>query len=117
MYYEDYICQDDVAPRTKLNVPTDDFPIHLIFWDVQRQTKTSLDVLQRVTIGDYWNMDGDRSLFEPWTGMTPFALLDRISPEDILGIKATDEETGHNKTKEHLARRMCKYVKKHSVET
>ena len=63
---------------------SDTFEVH----DVQRQTKTCLDVLQRVIIGDYWNMDGDRSLCEPWIGMTPFALLDRISPKDVYGIKA-----------------------------
>ena len=45
-------------------------------------------------------------------GMTPFRLLDGISPEDVFGIKATDEETGHNKSKEHLARKMGKYVEK-----
>ena len=45
-------------------------------------------------------------------GWVSFELLDRISPEDVYGIKVTDEETGHNKTKEHLARRMGKYVKK-----
>ena len=34
-----------------------------------RDIKTSLDVLQQATIGDYWNIDGDKSLSEPWIGV------------------------------------------------
>ena len=55
-------------------------------------------------------------IIETWMAIDPcvnlgsvsFELLDRISPEDVYSIKATDEETGHNKTKEHLARKMGK---------
>ena len=53
---------------TKLYVPKYDFPMLLNFVDVQRQTKTSLDAHQEATIDDYWKMDGDQSVSEPWIG-------------------------------------------------
>ena len=56
----DHKNRNHVAPRTKLFVPKDDFPIPRNYIDVQRQTNTSLDVLHEATIGDYWNMDGDK---------------------------------------------------------
>ena len=34
-----YIVRNHVAPRTKLHVPKDDFPIHLKFFDVRCSTK------------------------------------------------------------------------------
>ena len=49
--------------------------------DVQRQTKTSIDGLHEATINDYWNTDGNKSLSEPWIGVTRFELLHRNSPE------------------------------------
>ena len=45
--------------RTRLFVPRDDFPVPLIYIDVLRQMKTSIDVLQEVTIDDQWSMDGE----------------------------------------------------------
>ena len=38
-----YIHRNHVAPRTKLYVPKDAFPIPLKYIDVQRQAKTSID--------------------------------------------------------------------------
>ena len=55
--------------------------------DVQGQTKTSLDLLQEVTIDDYWKMDGDKSLSEPWIGMTRFALLNNNPPEGYMWVE------------------------------
>ena len=57
---------------TKLNVPRNVFPIPQNYTDVQKQTKTSLDVLQEATIGDYWNVGGDMSLSAPRIGVTRF---------------------------------------------
>ena len=51
-----------------------------------RKTKTSLDVLQEATIDDYWNMDGDKSLSEPWIGVTRFALLNKNPPERYIWV-------------------------------
>ena len=53
---------ESCCSRTKMCVPKHDFPILLNFIDVQRQTETSLDVLHDVTVDDYWNMDGDKSI-------------------------------------------------------
>ena len=66
--------QNHVAPRTKLYVPIDVFTILLDDIDVQRQTKTSIIVLHEGMIDDHWNMEGDKSLSEPWIGVTQFAL-------------------------------------------
>ena len=92
----DYIYWNHVAPRSKLCVPKDDFPLPLNCMDVHRQTKTSLDELQEATIDDHWNMDGDTSLSEPWIGVTRFALLNKNTPERFSWFQV-DEETGHNK--------------------
>ena len=59
-----YIYRNHVAPRTTLNVPKDEFPILLNYIEVQRQTKTSIDVLHEATIDGYWNVDGDMLLSE-----------------------------------------------------
>ena len=40
------------------------------FFDVQRQRKTSIDVLQEATIDDYRKIDGDTSPSEHWIGVT-----------------------------------------------
>ena len=61
-----------------------------------RETKTSLDELKEAAIVDYWIMDGDKSRSEPWICVT----------------RQTDEETGDNRTRKHLAKHMVKYVKK-----
>ena len=83
----DHIYRNHVAPRTKLKVPEDDFPRPLNYNEVQRQTTTSLDVVQEATIDDYWNIDGDKSLSEPWIGGTRFALPRKIHQNDIRGFK------------------------------
>ena len=79
--------RNHVAPRTKLYVPKDDFPVPLHYIDVQRQAKTSLDVLQEATIDDYCNMDGDKSQSEPWIGVIRFALLNKIPPAGRMQVQ------------------------------
>ena len=64
--------------RTKLDFPKDDFPIPQNYIDVQRQTKSS--VLHEASIDD-WNMDGDKSLSEPWIGVTRLELLNKNPAE------------------------------------
>ena len=49
-----YTRRNHVAPRTKLYVPTNDFPTLLKNVDVQRQTITRIEVLHEATIDDYW---------------------------------------------------------------
>ena len=63
-----------IAPTTKLF-----FPVNYI--DVQRETKTSIDGLHEATIDDYWNTNGNKSLSEPWIGVTRFELLHTNPPE------------------------------------
>ena len=73
-----------VRPRTinrKKGVP-------LKYIVVQRQTKTRSDVLEAATIDDYWNMDGDKSLSEPWIGVTRSALLNTNPPEGYMWIQS-----------------------------
>ena len=60
------------------------FPIPLNCIDVQRQTKTSIDVLHEATNDDKWNI-GDKSLSlslsQPWISVTHLALLNKNPPE------------------------------------
>ena len=72
--------RNHVAPRTIRHVPKDDFPIPLKNIDVQRHK----NVLREVTIDDYWNMDGDKSLSEPWIGVTLFARVNKDPPEGCM---------------------------------
>ena len=80
---------------------------------------TSIDVLHEAIIDDNWNI-GDKSLTlsEPWTGVTRFALLNKKTTRRVnVGLRQTDEETGHNKTRKHLARRMVKHVRQLSAQS
>ena len=93
-----------LVQERKLNVSKDDFPIPLKYIDVQRQ-KTLIDVLHEAL-----------SLFEPWIGVTRFALLNKKSAGRIyVGSRQTDEEIRHYKTRRYLTRRMVKHVEKLSA--
>ena len=85
----DYTCRNHVAPRTKLYVPKKDFPIPLNYTDVQRQTKTGIDVLHDAAIEGSCNVDGIKSHSEPWIAVARFALANTNPPEgeDIDTIK------------------------------
>ena len=63
------------------------FPDTSEFIDVQRQTKTSIDVLHAATFDDDWNTDGDKSLSEPWIGVTRFELLNNNPPEGHMWVQ------------------------------
>ena len=43
--------------------------------------KTTMDVLLESRIDDVWNVDGDRSLSELWTGFTRFTILIEKPPD------------------------------------
>ena len=86
------------------SVPMDDFPRPLKYIDVNRQTKTSIDVLHEATIDDYWNFDGDNSLSEPWIGVTRFVPAQpKYTRRRCVGSRQTDEARGHNMTRTSLA--------------
>ena len=98
------MCLNHVAPRMKLYVPQADFSIPLNYTDLQKQTKTSSGVLH----DDYWNIDENESLSEPWNGVTRFARCStEVHQKVYVGSRQTDEETGHhNQTRKRLVRRM-----------
>ena len=80
----------NVTPRTKLQAPKDDFQMPLNYHlDFQGQTKTSLDVLQEVTIDDCWNMDGGKPLSD-----TIRAAQQKSTRRIYVGSRQTGEETG-----------------------
>ena len=108
-YLEDDKNRNHVAPRMKLSVPKHDFPISVNYVDVQRQMKTSIDVLRKATSDDNWNIDGDRSLSEPWLGVTRWALLNKKSTKRTC-VCSSQTAKKHYKTETNLARRMIKYV-------
>ena len=68
----DYKNRNHVASRTKFHVPKEDFPRPLNCIDVQ------------ATIDDCLNIDGDKSLSEPWIGVTRFALLNKNPPREYV---------------------------------
>ena len=71
-----FINRHHVEPRVKLYVPTkESFPIPLKYIDVTRSTDTTLDVMLEKSVGDSWNVDGDRDLSDTWTGFTRITLL------------------------------------------
>ena len=72
----EFIYRHHVEPRVKLYMPKEEtFPVPMKCIDVTRTTKTSLDVLLKKNIEDYWNVDGETELSDAWTGLTRFILL------------------------------------------
>ena len=69
------IYRNHVVPLRKLCVPKGHFPIPLRHVDVDRQTKTGLNVLQEKSIDDYWKVDGDLLFSDPWIGVARFMTL------------------------------------------
>ena len=58
---------------------------------------------------DDCNADGDKSLSEPWIGVTRFELLNKDPPEGHMWVsRQTDEEAGVQKTWIQLAGRIVK---------
>ena len=56
----------------------------LKYIDVNRTTRTNLDVMLERRIDDHWNLDGSRDLSDPWTGFTQFTLLEEKPPDGYL---------------------------------
>ena len=71
-----FFTRHHVEPRVQVYVSkAESFPIPLRYIDVIRRTHTTLDVLQESHLDDFWNIDVDRNLSEPWTGFTQFTIL------------------------------------------
>ena len=60
------------------------FLIPVKYFDVIRSTHTDLDVAQEKLIDDCWNVDGDRSLSDSWTGFMRFTLLNETPPKGCM---------------------------------
>ena len=80
-----FIYRHHVEPRVKLYWPREkSFPIPLKYIDVLRTVHTNLDVMQESRIDDYWNIDGQETLSDSWTGFTQFTLISEKPPEGFL---------------------------------
>ena len=98
-------------PRVQLYVPKgESFP------DVIRSTHTDLDVAQEKRIDDCWNVDGDRSLSDSWTGFTRFTLLNETLPKGHLcsGGGRTNKNSNDITSRSHVAWRLDKNWKSRS---
>ena len=79
---EIFICRHHVEPRVKLYVPREEsIPVPLKHIDVTRTTDTTLDVMSKKHIEDYWNIDGEKELSDAWTGFTRFIALNEKPPD------------------------------------
>ena len=45
-------------------------------------------MFRETTIHDYWNTVGDKSLSEPWIGVTRFLLLNKNRPDGHLWVQS-----------------------------
>ena len=96
----DFIYRHHTVPRVHVPVPQEEsFPIPLKYIDVARTTHTNLDVLQGKRINDSWNVDGDRTLSDLWTGFTKFTLLsEKLPPGYVLSGRAPYKDSGNYQT-------------------
>ena len=91
----DFIYRHKVEPRAQLYVPKEEsFLIPLKYIDVMRSTHTNRDVAQEKLFDDDWNVDGNRSLSDSWTGFTIFTLLNETLPKRIrVVLRETDKNS------------------------
>ena len=69
-------------PQSSFYSPIEEsLPITVKHIHVSRITHTNLDGKQEKRIDDYWNIDGSRDLFDPWTDFTHFTLLEEKDPD------------------------------------
>ena len=54
-------------------------------WRGQENTHTTLDVLQESRVYDYWNIDANGNLSEPWTRVTQFTIVVKNFLTDMCG--------------------------------
>ena len=110
-----FIYRHHVEPRVKLYSPREEsFPIPLKYIDVSRTTHTNLDVKQKRRINDHWNIDGSRDLSDPWTGFTPFTLLEEKPPDGFMwsGVRLTRKQLASRP--DHLWPELWKSMGKHA---
>ena len=80
------VCDVTKVPFKSLE-PHDTCAVEGVFWRrVTRATHTNLDMLQESSNDDFWNLDVDRNMSDPWTGFTKFTLLNEKLPKGCLWI-------------------------------
>ena len=80
-----FIYRHHVEPGVKFySLREESFPIPLKYIDVTRSILTDLDVAQEKRIDDYWNVEENRSLSDPWTSFTRFTLLNETPPKGYM---------------------------------
>ena len=110
-----FIYRHHVEPRVKLYSPREEsFPIPLKYIDVSRTTHTNLDVKQEKRIDDYWNIDGSRDLFDPWTGFTQFTLPEEKAPDGFLWSRGRSTRKQLTSRPDHLWPELWKSMGKHA---
>ena len=77
--------KDDI-PIPLNYIPEDDCPMFDLLGCFETN-KNKLWCIQEATIDDYWHMDGDKSLSEPWISVTRFALLNKNLPEGYMCVQ------------------------------
>ena len=81
----DFISRHHIEPRVRFFVPREEsFPIPLKYIDGHQVNSYRFDVAQEKRIDDYWNVDGNRSLSDSWTGFTRFTLLNETTPKGYM---------------------------------
>ena len=88
-----FIYRHHVEPRVKLYSPREEsFPIPLKYIDLSRTTHTNLDFMLERRIDDFWKIDGSRDFPDPWTGVTPFTLLDEKPSDGYMVVRGEINE-------------------------
>ena len=102
----EFIYRHHVVPRVKLYVPKEEpFPVPLKYIDVTRTTHTSLDVLWRNNIEDYWNVDGEKESSDAWTGVHKIHLFERKATWWVHMVRVeTDKKTNNLSSRWCMAR-------------
>ena len=77
--------KDDI-PILLNYIPEDDCPMFDLL-GCSETNKNKLWCFQEATIDDYWHIDGDKSLSEPWISVTRFALLNKNLPEEYMCVQ------------------------------
>ena len=83
--------------------------------DVMRSTHTDLDVAQEKRIDDCWNVDGNTSLSDSWTGFTRFTLLNETPPKGYVVWWEADENSNDITSRSHMAWRLDENWKSRSM--
>ena len=66
-----------------------------------------MDLKQEKRIDDYWNIDGSRDLFDPWTGFTLFTQLEEKAPDGKMwSWGEINEITAYIQARSSMARNM-----------